>query len=174
MRAYIEKHLVNDFIRFFQSFVDASILFVKKKNDNLRLCVNYRELNVLTIKNKYSLSLIDESLNRLNRIVKYISVRLQTSEMFSFQLIVRLISKKLEILATICWLCTTVRIKRIKNFNVQVTRLIACCCSKRCKQHFFEFDVCSACDHVEYLILSKFDSHFLLIWTLSVLHALSS
>ena len=94
--------------------------------------------------------------------------------MFSSQLIVRLISKKLEILATICWLCTTVRIKRIKNFNVQVTRLIACCCSKRCKQHFFEFDVCSACDHVEYLILSRFDSHFLLIWILSVLQLAST
>ena len=48
LRAYIEKHLVNDFIRFSQSSVDAFILFVKKKNDNLRLCVNYRRLNALT------------------------------------------------------------------------------------------------------------------------------
>ena len=76
LRVYIEKHLINDFIRSFQSFVDASILFVKKKNDNLRLCVNYRELNALTIKNRYSLSLIDESLDRLSRIVKYISIDL--------------------------------------------------------------------------------------------------
>ena len=35
--------------------------------------------------------------------------------------------------------------------QLQVTRLTACCDTKRCKQHFFWFDVCSACDHVEYL-----------------------
>jgi hypothetical protein len=34
-------------------------LFVKKKNQSLRLCVDYRPLNVVTIKNKYHLSRID-------------------------------------------------------------------------------------------------------------------
>ena len=34
--------------------------------------------------------------------------------------------------------------------QLQVTRLSACCDTKRCKQHFFWFDVCFACDHVEY------------------------
>ena len=49
-RQYIEKHLITDFIRFFIFQVDASILFVKKSNDDLRLCVNYRNLNLLIIK----------------------------------------------------------------------------------------------------------------------------
>ena len=53
LRVYIEKHLINDFIRFFKFFVDAFILFVKK-NDNLRLCVNYKKFNAFTIKNRYS------------------------------------------------------------------------------------------------------------------------
>ena len=66
-RNYIIKHLKNDFIRFSQSFVDVSILFVKKRNENFRLCVNYRNLNNVIIKNRYSLFLIDENLNRLNR-----------------------------------------------------------------------------------------------------------
>jgi hypothetical protein len=34
-------------------------LFVKKKDQSLRLCVDYRLLNVITIKNKYPLSRID-------------------------------------------------------------------------------------------------------------------
>jgi hypothetical protein len=34
-------------------------LFVKKKDQSLRLCVNYRPLNAVTIKNKYSLPRID-------------------------------------------------------------------------------------------------------------------
>jgi hypothetical protein len=35
------------------------LLFVKKKNQSLRLCVDYRPLNVVTIKNKYPLPHID-------------------------------------------------------------------------------------------------------------------
>ena len=52
LRVYINKHLINDFIRFSQFFVETFILFVKKKNDNLRLYVNYKNFNVFTIRNK--------------------------------------------------------------------------------------------------------------------------
>lgn len=68
LKEYIDKHLANDFIRYSKSPVDAPILFVKKKNGNLRLCVDYRDLNLLTIKNRYFLSLIEESLDRLSKI----------------------------------------------------------------------------------------------------------
>ena len=34
-------------------------LFVKKKDKSLRMCVDYRPLNAMTIKNKYSLPRID-------------------------------------------------------------------------------------------------------------------
>ena len=74
LRKYLNKHLKNDFIRFFQSFVETLILFVKKKNGSLRLCVNYKVFNNLIIKNKYSLSLINESLNRLSRAKIYIDL----------------------------------------------------------------------------------------------------
>jgi hypothetical protein len=47
------------------SFAKILILFVKKTNDKLRLCVNYKELNEIIIKNRYSLFLINENLNRL-------------------------------------------------------------------------------------------------------------
>jgi hypothetical protein len=35
-------------------------LFLKMKDDTLRPCVNHRQLNRVTIKNKYSLSMIDD------------------------------------------------------------------------------------------------------------------
>jgi len=44
------------------------ILFVKKPNGGLRFYINYRGLNIIIVKNKYSLPLILETLNRLNRI----------------------------------------------------------------------------------------------------------
>ena len=78
LKAYIDKHFVNDFIWSIKSSIDVSILFVRKKNDNLRLCVNYRDLNALTIKNRYSLSFIDESLNRFNRVKRFTSLNLTT------------------------------------------------------------------------------------------------
>ena len=41
------------------------MLFVKKKDDTLRLCVDYRKLNKMTVKNKYPLPRIDDLLNQL-------------------------------------------------------------------------------------------------------------
>ena len=76
LQIYFDKHLKNDFIKFFIFSIDASILFVKKKNEILKFCVNYRSLNLLTIKNRYLLSLIDESLNRLSKIRVYTSLNM--------------------------------------------------------------------------------------------------
>jgi len=42
------------------------VLFVKKKDGTLSLCIDYRQLNMVTIKNKYSLSLIDDLFDQLN------------------------------------------------------------------------------------------------------------
>ena len=43
----------------------APILFVKKKDGSMRLCIDYRELNKLTIKNKYPLPRIDDLFDQL-------------------------------------------------------------------------------------------------------------
>ena len=50
------------FIRPSTSPWGAPVLFVKKKNGTLRLCIDYRELNKVTIKNKYPLPRIDDLL----------------------------------------------------------------------------------------------------------------
>lgn len=38
----------------------APVLFVKKKDGSLKLCIDYRQLNKVTIKNKYPLPRIDD------------------------------------------------------------------------------------------------------------------
>jgi hypothetical protein len=53
------------FIIEFVSFAKVFIFFVKKTNDKLRLCVNYKKLNEIIIKNRYSLFFINENLNKL-------------------------------------------------------------------------------------------------------------
>ena len=65
LQDYIDTNLLNNFIKSFKSSVRALILFIKKKDNTLRLYVNYRDLNLVIIKNHYLLSLIDESLNHL-------------------------------------------------------------------------------------------------------------
>jgi hypothetical protein len=44
----------------------APIVFVRKANGKLRMCVDYRALNKLTVKNRYPLPRIDELLDRLH------------------------------------------------------------------------------------------------------------
>lgn len=53
------------FIKPSQSPYGASVLFVKKKDGSLRLCLDYRALNKISIKNKYPLPRIDEILDSL-------------------------------------------------------------------------------------------------------------
>jgi hypothetical protein len=50
----------------------APVLFVKKKDASMRLCVDYRALNEVTIKNKYLLPRIDDLFDQLKR-AKYFS-----------------------------------------------------------------------------------------------------
>ena len=43
----------------------APVLFVKKKDGTLRLCIDYRKLNQVTVKNKYPLPRIDDLFDQL-------------------------------------------------------------------------------------------------------------
>ena len=52
LQDYLLENLALNRIREFFNFVETSMLFVFKKNDSLRLCVNYRSLNVIIIKNR--------------------------------------------------------------------------------------------------------------------------
>ncbi len=58
LRLYLDDALKRDIIKHLINSIETSILFVSKKNEKLRLCVDYRDLNKITRKNRYSLSLI--------------------------------------------------------------------------------------------------------------------
>ncbi len=65
IKKYLIDHLNKEFIFFsFASYVSL-ILFIEKKDDSLRFCVDYRKLNALIKRNRYSLSLIDETFTRI-------------------------------------------------------------------------------------------------------------
>jgi hypothetical protein len=44
----------------------APVLFVKKKDESMRLCIDYRELNKVTVKNRYPLPRIDDLFDQLH------------------------------------------------------------------------------------------------------------
>ncbi len=62
MKNYLIKHLNKDFISSSSASYASFILFVEKKDDSLRFCINYRKLNALIKQDHYLLSLIDETL----------------------------------------------------------------------------------------------------------------
>jgi hypothetical protein len=65
LKKQLQELLDKGFIRPSTSPWGCPALFVKKKDDSLRLCVDYRPLNVVTIKNKYSLPRIDVLFDQL-------------------------------------------------------------------------------------------------------------
>ena len=77
LQNYLLKNLALSCIREFFNLAETSILFVFKKNDNLRLCVNYRNLNAVIIKNKCFFSLIKKTLNCLMNVVYFIKFDLK-------------------------------------------------------------------------------------------------
>ena len=66
LRWQIDKNLANVFIRSSKSSAGAPVLFTRKPDGTLRLFVDYRGLNSLTIKNRYPLPMIDEILDHLS------------------------------------------------------------------------------------------------------------
>ena len=64
IRDYLISALKKKWIRSLSNLIKAFVLFMKKSDKILRLCVNYRELNEIIIKNKYSLSLLFKTLKR--------------------------------------------------------------------------------------------------------------
>jgi transposase InsO family protein len=66
LKAYIDKNIKKGFIRPSESPAGYPVMFVPKKNGKLRLCVDFRKLNDITIKNRYPLPNIGELRDRLS------------------------------------------------------------------------------------------------------------
>lgn len=67
LKEYIETYLRKGYIRPSQSSAASPILFIPKPGGKLRLCVDYRALNDITIKDRYPLPRIDELRDRLRK-----------------------------------------------------------------------------------------------------------
>ena len=79
LKTYIKTNLKNGFIRPSKSSAGAPILFDKKPDGSLWLCVDYRGLNNLTIKNRYPLPLVGESLDWLGRARRFTQLDLTSA-----------------------------------------------------------------------------------------------
>ena len=65
LKLQLQELLKKGFIRPSVSPWGAPVLFVKKKDGTLRLCIDYKQLNKLTVKNKYPLPRIDDLFDQL-------------------------------------------------------------------------------------------------------------
>ena len=77
LKNQLEELLSKGFIRPSKSPWGAPVLFMKKKNGSLRLCIDYRQLNRVTIRNQYPLPRIDELFDQLqgSRVYSKIDLR---------------------------------------------------------------------------------------------------
>ena len=67
LREYLEENLRKGYIRRSKSSAGYPVMFVPKKNGKLRLCIDYRQLNDITIKDRTPLPLITEMKDRLHQ-----------------------------------------------------------------------------------------------------------
>ncbi|KAK8936851.1 hypothetical protein KSP39_PZI012537 [Platanthera zijinensis] len=65
LRSQLDDLLERGYIRPSSSPWGAPVLFVKKKDGSMRLCIDYRDLNKVTIKNKYTLPRVDDLFDQL-------------------------------------------------------------------------------------------------------------
>ena len=77
LKEYIDRMLAKGFICPSKSPFRSPVLFVKRADGSLRLCVDYRKLNDITIKNRYPLSLISELFDCLKHAKVYSRLDLQ-------------------------------------------------------------------------------------------------
>ncbi len=65
VKKYLNENLSKKFITLSQTLYSFLVLFALKANEDLWFCVNYQKLNVIFKRNRYSLSLIDEIINKI-------------------------------------------------------------------------------------------------------------
>ncbi len=65
VKKYLNENLFKEFITSSKASYFSLILFILKANEDLRFCINYWKLNAIIKRNRYSLSLIDEMINKI-------------------------------------------------------------------------------------------------------------
>jgi len=78
LKKQIEELLDKRFIKPSVSPWGALVLLVKQKDGTIRLCVDYHQLNKITINNKYPLPRIDDLMDQLRDVVVYSKIDLKS------------------------------------------------------------------------------------------------
>lgn len=78
LKIQLQELLDNGFIRSSSSPWGVHVFFVKKKDGTMTMCINYWELNKVTIKNKYPLPRIDDLLDQLQGASVFSKIDLQS------------------------------------------------------------------------------------------------
>jgi len=65
IKEYLNENLSKNFITSSKISYFSLVLFALKINDDFRFCINYQKLNVIIKRNRYSLSLIDEMIDKI-------------------------------------------------------------------------------------------------------------
>ena len=65
LKIQLQEFLDKGFIRPSVSPWGAPVLFMKKKDDTLRMCIDYHQINKVTVKNKYPLPRIEDLFDQL-------------------------------------------------------------------------------------------------------------
>ncbi len=65
VKKYLNENLLKKFITFNQTLYFFPVLFTLKANEDLWFCMNYWKLNIIFKRNRYSLSLIDEIIDKI-------------------------------------------------------------------------------------------------------------
>ncbi len=79
LKKYLDNILTKKWIQHSVNSVEASVLFILKNEEDLHLCVDYRDFNKIIIKNHYSLLLISEILNCLSEVKMFIKLNLKNA-----------------------------------------------------------------------------------------------
>jgi hypothetical protein len=78
LKKQLQELLDKGYIRLSASPWGAPVIFVLKKDETQRMCVDYRSLNEVTIKNKYPLPRIDDLFNQLSRACVFSEIDLRS------------------------------------------------------------------------------------------------
>ncbi|KAL0534730.1 hypothetical protein IC582_029023 [Cucumis melo] len=78
LKVQLQELLDKGFIQPSVSPWGAPVLFVKKKDGSMRLCIDYRELNKVTVKNRYPLPKIDDLFDQLQGATVFSKINLQS------------------------------------------------------------------------------------------------
>ena len=78
LKEQLQELLDKGFIRLSISLWGAPLLFVRKKDGTLRMCIDYRQINQVTIKIKYPLPRIDELFDQLQGAIYFSKIDLRS------------------------------------------------------------------------------------------------